>query len=75
MFINYYDGEIIAFTLELFKNPKIYFIHQEIRAERDRSLQLCLRHKQTKLPSMPIWNPDSEYQPRSGNAASSRTST
>jgi hypothetical protein len=26
-------------------------------------LQLCLRHKQTKLWSMPIWNPISEYQP------------
>ncbi len=25
-------------------------------------LQLCLRHKQTKLQSMPIWNPVSEYQ-------------
>ncbi len=25
-------------------------------------LQLCLRHKQTKLRSMPIWNPVSEYQ-------------
>ncbi len=26
-------------------------------------MQLCLRHKQTKLRSMPIWNPVSESQP------------
>ncbi len=25
-------------------------------------MQLCLRHKQTKLRSMPIWNPVSEYK-------------
>jgi hypothetical protein len=52
----------------LFKNPIIDFINQEISAERERSiiwlLQLFLRHKQTKLRSMPIWNPFSEYQPR-----------
>ncbi len=58
--------EIVACKLELFKNPIIDFINQEIRAEREWSrtwlLQLCLRHKQTKLRSMPIWNPVSEYQ-------------
>jgi hypothetical protein len=41
-------------------------IYQEISAEREKSinslLQLCLRHKQTKLRSMPIWNPVSELQ-------------
>ncbi len=50
----------------MFKNPKIYFINQEIIAEREKSIAivtLCLRHKQTKLRSMPIWNPVSEYQP------------
>jgi hypothetical protein len=60
--------EIIACKLELFKNPTTDFINQEISAERERSptwlLQLCLRHKETKLWSMPIRNPDSEYLPR-----------
>jgi hypothetical protein len=45
--------EIIACKLELFKNPIIDLINQEISAERERSitclLQLCLRYKQTKL--------------------------
>ncbi len=41
----------------MFKNPIIYFINQEISAERERSMQLCLCHKQTKLRSIPIWNP------------------
>jgi hypothetical protein len=43
----------------------VEFINQEISEERERSitwlLQWFLRHKQT----MPIWNPVSEYQPRS----------
>ena len=42
-------------------------MHQEISAERERSitwlLQLCLHHKQTKLRAMQIWNPVSEYKP------------
>jgi hypothetical protein len=51
-----------------FKNPKIdFFLNQEISAERERSLtwllQLCLRHKQTKLRSMPIWNPSLNISP------------
>ncbi len=45
----------------------IDFINQDISAERERSitwlLPLCLRHKQTKLRSMSISNPVSEYQP------------
>jgi hypothetical protein len=57
----------MACKLELFKNPIIDFVNQEISAEREISitvvLQLCLRHKETKLRSMPIWNPVSEYQP------------
>jgi hypothetical protein len=47
----------------LFENPIIDFINQEIRAAQKGRDQLCLLHKQTKLPSMPIWNPVSEYQP------------
>jgi len=45
----------------------VEFINQEISEERERSitglLQLCLRLKKTKLPSMPFCNPVSEYQP------------
>jgi hypothetical protein len=48
----------------LFKNPIIYFINPEISAERERSVAIVsAHHKQTKLRSMPIWNPVSEYQP------------
>jgi hypothetical protein len=32
------DGEIIARKLELFKDPIIDFINQEISAERERSI-------------------------------------
>jgi hypothetical protein len=32
--------EIIACKLELFKNPIIYFINQEISAERERSIAI-----------------------------------
>ncbi len=32
--------EIIACKTELFKNPKIYFINQEISAERERSVAI-----------------------------------
>jgi hypothetical protein len=32
--------EIIACKLELFKNPIIYFINQEISAERERSVAI-----------------------------------
>jgi len=41
----------------LFKNPIIYFLNQEISTERERSLAIVSAHKQTKLRSMPIWNP------------------
>ncbi len=45
--------EIIACKLELFKSPIIDFINQETITEMEGSitwfLQLCLRHKQTKL--------------------------
>ncbi len=61
--------EIIAYKLELFENPIIDFINQEISVERDRSitwlLQLC--HKQTQLRSMQIWNLISKYQPHRAN--------
>jgi hypothetical protein len=53
--------EIIACKLELFKHPIINFIKRSAQKGRDQ-LQLCLRHKQTNLRSMPIWNPVSEYQ-------------
>ncbi len=36
-------------------------IKRSAQKGRDQ-LQSCLRHKQTKLRSMPIWNPVSEYQ-------------
>jgi hypothetical protein len=49
--------EIIACKLEMFKNPIIYFINQEISAERERSIAMCQHYKQTKLRSMSIWNP------------------
>jgi hypothetical protein len=55
--------EIIASKLELFKNPVINFIKRSAQKGRDQ-LKLCLRHKQTKLRSVPIWNPVSEYQHR-----------
>jgi hypothetical protein len=48
---------IIACTckLELFKNPINDFKHQEISAERERSIaSVCQRNKQTKLRSMSI---------------------
>jgi hypothetical protein len=32
--------EIIACKIELFKNPKIYFIKQETSAERERSISI-----------------------------------
>jgi hypothetical protein len=32
--------DIIAFELELFKNPIIYFINQEISAEKERSIAI-----------------------------------
>ncbi len=41
-----------------FKYPIIYFINQEISPRKgDIILQLCLRHKQTKLQSMPDMEP------------------
>jgi hypothetical protein len=52
-----YCYKFLACNLVLFNNPIINFINQEISAERKRSiiwfLQLCLRHKQTKLRFMP----------------------
>ncbi len=61
------DVEIIACKIDLFKHPIIDFIIQEISAERERSLtlllQLCLRHKKTKLRSVPIWNPSLNISP------------
>jgi hypothetical protein len=50
--------------VELFKNPIIDFINQEISEERERSVAIVSAcRKQTKLRSMPIWNPVFEYQP------------
>ncbi len=66
--LNINNAEIIACKLELLQKPIIDLIIQEISAERERSitrlLRFCLRHKQTKLRFMSIWNPISELQPR-----------
>ncbi len=52
----------------MFQNPIIDFINQEISAEREISIELCLCHEQKKLQTMTIWKPVSEYQPRTNGA-------
>ncbi len=57
---------IIACKLELTKNAinNWFKKSKDQRRKRRAQLQLCLRHKQTKLLSILIWNPVSEYQHR-----------
>ncbi len=41
--------EIIACKLELFQNPIIYFINQDISAERERSIAIVSAPKTDKI--------------------------